>query len=91
MSGLSDSVFTDVSNLYKKAGFLNLYGIDLIITLVICVLFSLIMTYYSVINNLQPIFLNNSMFLDNDCKSFSPVGIINFILCLFIIFKILSI
>lgn len=55
MSGLSDSVFTDVSNLYKKAGFLNLYGIDLIITLVICVLFSLIMAYYSVVNNLQPI------------------------------------
>ena len=36
---MSDSVFAEVSNLYKKAGYLNLYGIDLIITIVICVIF----------------------------------------------------
>jgi hypothetical protein len=76
MSGSSDSVFTSVSNLYKKAGYLNLYGIDLIITLVICVLFSLIMTYYSVINNLQPI---KADWDNNKCKpSVIPfAGIIN--------------
>ena len=76
MSGLSDSIFTKVSNLYKKAGYLNLYGVDLIITIVICVFFSLIMMYYSVINNLQPI---KADWDNNKCKpSIIPfAGIIN--------------
>ena len=76
MSGLSDSIFTKGSNLYKKAGYLNLYGVDLIITLVICVFFSLIMMYYSVINNLQPI---KADWDNNKCKpSIIPfAGIIN--------------
>ena len=52
---MSDSVFVEVNNLYKKAGYLNLYGIDLIITIVICVVFLLIMLYFTIINNLEPI------------------------------------
>jgi len=73
---MSDSVFVEVSNLYKKAGYLNLYGIDLIITMVICVGFLLIMLYFSIINNLEPI---KADWDNNKCRpSIIPfAGIIN--------------
>ena len=73
---MSDSVFAEVSNLYKKAGYLNLYGIDLIITIVICVIFLLTMLYFSIINNLEPI---KADWDNNKCRpSIIPfAGIIN--------------
>ena len=73
---MSDTVFAEISNLYKKAGYLNLYGIDLIITMVICVGFLLIMIYYSIINNLEPI---KADWDNNKCRpSIIPfAGIIN--------------
>ena len=73
---MSDSVFAEVSNLYKKAGYLNLYGIDLIITIVICVIFLLTMLYFSIINNLEPIKVDWD---NNKCRpSIIPfAGIIN--------------
>ena len=73
---MSDSVFVEVNNLYKKAGYLNLYGIDLIITVVICVGFLLIMLYFSIINNLEPI---KADWDNNKCRpSIIPfAGIIN--------------
>jgi len=73
---MSDSVFVEVNNLYKTAGYLNLYGIDLIITTVICVGFLLIMLYFSIINNLEPI---KADWDNNKCRpSIIPfAGIIN--------------
>jgi len=73
---MSDLVFAEVSNLYKKAGYLNLYGIDLIITIVICVIFLLTMLYFSIINNLEPI---KADWDNNKCRpSIIPfAGIIN--------------
>jgi hypothetical protein len=73
---MSESVFAEVSNLYKKAGYLNLYGLDLIITIVICVVFLVIMIYFSIINNLEPI---KADWDNNKCRpSIIPfAGIIN--------------
>ena len=73
---MSDKVFADINNLYKKAGYLNLYGIDLIITIVLCLMFLFIIIYYSVINNLQPL---KADWDNNKCRpSVIPfAGIIN--------------
>ena len=35
------NLYSNVNNLYKKAGYLNIYGIDLIITVVISIFFVL--------------------------------------------------
>ena len=72
---MSDTVFAEINNLYKKAGYLNLYGIDLIITIV-CVYFLFIIIYYSVINNLEPL---KADWDNNKCRpSVIPfAGIIN--------------
>ena len=71
-----NDLYSNVNNLYKKAGYLNIYGIDLIITIVITVFFVLIIIYFSIINNLGPIKANWD---SNKCKpSVIPfAGIIN--------------
>lgn len=73
---MSDTVFAEINNLYKKAGYLNLYGIDLIITIVVCLFFLFIIIYYSVINNLEPL---KADWDNNKCRpSVIPfAGIIN--------------
>ena len=72
----NNDVFSKVNNLYKKAGYLNIYGIDLIISIVITVLCLLIIIYFSIINNLDPLRANWD---SNKCKpSIIPfAGIIN--------------
>tara|TARA_B100001121_G_scaffold309234_1_gene335408 strand:- start:95 stop:1315 length:1221 start_codon:yes stop_codon:yes gene_type:complete len=72
----NNDVFSKVNNLYKKAGYLNIYGIDLIISIVITVLCLLIIIYFSIINNLDPLRANWD---SNKCKpSVIPfAGIIN--------------
>tara|TARA_R110001592_G_scaffold4577_5_gene25762 strand:- start:1004 stop:2230 length:1227 start_codon:yes stop_codon:yes gene_type:complete len=70
------NLYSNVNNLYKKAGYLNIYGIDLIITVVISIFFVLIIIYFSIVNNLGPIKANWD---SNKCKpSVIPfAGIIN--------------
>ena len=72
----NNDVFSKVNNLYKKAGYLNIYGIDLIISIVITVLCLFIIIYFSIINNLDPLRANWD---SNKCKpSIIPfAGIIN--------------
>lgn len=69
-------LYSNVVNLYKKAGYLNIYGIDLIITIVISTFFVFCIIYFSIINNLGPIKANWD---SNKCKpSVIPfAGIIN--------------
>jgi hypothetical protein len=50
-----DGIFTKVNNLYNKKGFIEKYGTDLWITVIIFFIFFLIMSYYHIINNIQPI------------------------------------
>jgi hypothetical protein len=71
-----NDLYSNVNNLYKKAGYLNIYGIDLIITVVISIFFVLIIIYFSIVNNLGPIRANWD---SNKCKpSVIPfAGIIN--------------
>ena len=71
-----NDLYSNVNNLYKKAGYLNIYGIDLIITIVITIFFVLIIIYFSIVNNLGPIRANWD---SNKCKpSVIPfAGIIN--------------
>ena len=52
------NVLTKVNKLYKQAGFLNIYGIDLIITIVIIICFLIIIIYFSIKNNLGPLKLS---------------------------------
>ena len=71
-----NDLYSNVNNLYKKAGYLNIYGIDLIITVVITIIFIVIIIYFSIVNNLGPIKANWD---SNKCKpSVIPfAGIIN--------------
>ncbi len=71
-----ENVLTKVNKLYKQAGFLNIYGIDLIITIVIIICFLIIIIYFSIKNNLAPLRVNWDI---NKCKpSVIPfAGLIN--------------
>lgn len=70
------NVLTKVNKLYKQAGFLNIYGVDLIITIVIIICFLIIIIYFSIKNNLGPLRANWDI---NKCKpSVLPfAGLIN--------------
>lgn len=50
-----DTIYKNISNLYEKAGYLDRYGTDLYITIVIIILFFIVISYYQVISRIQPI------------------------------------
>jgi len=51
----SESVFKKINELYNKKGFLDKYGADIWIALIICLVFFCITAYYYVLNNIVPI------------------------------------
>lgn len=50
-----DPIFTKVNNLYNKKGFLEKYGTDVWISVIIFLIFFVSTSYYHVFNNIQPI------------------------------------
>ena len=88
-----------IDNLYEKSGYFDKYGIQFLITIVIIILFVLIFTYISILNNLAPIRKNWSLekcnplympfagFINNDSgtKSNLDYTIENFNSCLGVI------
>lgn len=50
-----ETIFTKVNNLYNKKGFLEKYGTDVWISVIIFLIFFISMSYYHVFNNIQPI------------------------------------
>lgn len=50
-----ETIFTKVNNLYNKKGFLEKYGTDVWISVIIFIIFFISTSYYHVFNNVQPI------------------------------------
>ena len=50
-----ETIFTKVNNLYNKKGFLEKYGTDVWISVIIFLIFFIATSYYHVFNNIQPI------------------------------------
>ena len=50
-----DGIFTKVNNLYNRKGYIEKYGTDLWITVIVIFIVILIVGYYHIINNIQPI------------------------------------
>ena len=50
-----ETIFTKVNNLYNKKGFLEKYGTDVWISIIIFLIFFIATSYYHVFNNIQPI------------------------------------
>jgi hypothetical protein len=50
-----ETIFTKVNNLYNKKGFLEKYGTDVWISVIIFLIFFISTSYYHVFNNIQPI------------------------------------
>lgn len=51
----NNSMFEKINKLYDKSGYLDRYGGDLFLTFILCFVFILAISYYHVLNNLQPI------------------------------------
>lgn len=51
----SEAVFKKINELYNKNGFLDKYGADIWIAVIICLVFFCITAYYYVLNNIEPI------------------------------------
>jgi len=49
------NIYIDITNLYTKGGFMSRYAGDLYIAVIICLIVFLVMAYYWVNNNIQPI------------------------------------
>lgn len=48
-------IYTDITNLYTKGGFMSRYAGDLYVAIIICLILFLVIAYYWVNNNIQPI------------------------------------
>ena len=51
----NNSIFEKINKLYEKSGYLDRHGLDLFLTIVLCIVFFLAISYYHILNNLQPI------------------------------------
>lgn len=52
---MEDTLFSNINNLYNKKTFLERYGSDLWITVIVCIVVILLVSYYYVMNHIQPI------------------------------------
>ena len=52
---MEDTLFSNINNLYNKKTFLERYGSDLWITVIVCIVIILLVSYYYVMNHIQPI------------------------------------
>jgi hypothetical protein len=50
-----DKLFSDINNLYNKKGFLERYGSDIWLTIIILITFFLIASYFYIMNHIKPI------------------------------------
>jgi len=73
---MSDSIFKVINKVYQKAGFLEKYGGSLWLTIILILVFFVAISYYYVMNHIQPI---KSDWLNQRCNpSVMPfAGIIN--------------
>lgn len=53
-----DNIYNNINKLYTKLGFLERYGKDVLITMLIFIVFFIIFSYFLVMNNIQPIKAN---------------------------------
>ena len=53
-----DVLYSKINEIYKKGGFLERYGKDLFITIFVFIIFFLIMSYFVIMNNIEPIRAN---------------------------------
>ena len=51
----ADATLKKINDLYNKTGFLDKYGVDIWLAVIICLIFFCITAYYYVLNNLEPI------------------------------------
>jgi hypothetical protein len=51
----SETIFKKINDLYNKKGFLDKYGADIWLAVIICLVFFCITAYYYVLNNIEPI------------------------------------
>lgn len=49
------SIYTDINNLYTKGGFMSRYSSDLFIVIIMCIVVFLVIMYFWVKNNIEPI------------------------------------
>ena len=49
------SVFETIIDLYDNSGYFDRYGLDLLFTFILCIIFILAITYYHILNNIEPI------------------------------------
>ena len=71
-----ENVFTQINDIYNKKGFLERYGTDLWISVIIMIIFFIVTSYFYVMNHVKPILAN----WDNDKCSPSVIpfaGLIN--------------
>ena len=52
---MSDNTYKKINNMYTKASYLTRYSGDLLITSVICIVIFLIISYYHIMNSIEPI------------------------------------
>tara|TARA_B100000902_G_scaffold397102_1_gene459902 strand:- start:2145 stop:3761 length:1617 start_codon:yes stop_codon:yes gene_type:complete len=50
-----DTIFTKIDDLYNKSGYMDRYGLDVWVTIFLLIIFILAISYYNVMNNIQPI------------------------------------
>lgn len=53
-----DNIYNNINKLYKKGGFLERYGSDLLVTIMVLLIFFIIFSYYLIMNNIEPIRAN---------------------------------
>lgn len=73
---MNDNIFKVINKLYNKVGFLEKYGGSLWTTVIVFILFFILISYYHIYNNLQPI---KADWINQRCKpSVMPfAGLIN--------------
>ena len=52
---MEDTLFSNINNLYNKKTYLERYGLDFWITVILCVVIIILVSYYYVMNHIQPI------------------------------------
>ena len=52
---MNNETYTVINEIYRKSGYLDKYGGSLWVTVILLLVFFIIISYYHVYNNLQPI------------------------------------
>ena len=52
---MSDNTYKKINNMYTNASYISRYSVDILITAVICIVVFLIISYYHIMNSIEPI------------------------------------